>query len=343
MSCSKGGIVGMGSNAVVKVNDLSVYFDVREGFFKDLLKKDKKVVKAVDRIDLSIDKGEIVSLVGESGSGKTTTGRAILNLVHHNTGEIKFNGESFNCKDKKWMKNFRKRAQMIFQDPYQSLNPKFMIVDIVAEPLRFIEKNLWEDEIERRVIEALEFAGLKPGKDYLYRYPHELSGGQRQRVAIAAVFIISPDFIVADEPVSMLDASVRADIVKLMFEMKEEKGTSYLFITHDLALAWLVSDRIAIMYLGKIVEIGPSEIISGNCIHPYSQALISVLANIDIRKKRKKIVLRGETPSPTDIPRGCRFHTRCPIAKEKCRKEEPQLVERGKNHFVACHFNEKLI
>lgn len=333
----------MSSNPVVEVNDLSVHFDVREGFFKDLIKKEKKVVKAVDRIDLSIGKGEIVSLVGESGSGKTTTGRAILNLVHHNTGEIKFNGELFDSKNKKWMKDFRKRAQMIFQDPYQSLNPKFMIVDIVAEPLRFIEKNLSEGEIEQRVIEALEFAGLKPGKDYLYRYPHELSGGQKQRVAIAAVFIISPDFIVADEPVSMLDASVRADIVKLMFEMKEEKGTSYLFITHDLALAWLVSDRIAIMYLGKIVEIGPADIISGNCIHPYAQALISVLSNIDIKHKRKKIVLKGETPSPTDIPEGCRFHTRCPIAKEKCRKEEPQLVEKGKNHFVACHFTERLI
>lgn len=333
----------MKSSPVIEINNLSVHFDVREGFIKDLFKKEKKLVRAVDGIDLLIDKGEIVSLVGESGSGKTTTGRAILNLVHHSTGNIKFNGEGFNIKNRKRMKNFRKRAQMIFQDPYQSLNPKFMIIDIVAEPLRFIYKNISEDEMERRVIEALEFAGLKPGRNYLYRFPHELSGGQKQRVAIAAVFIISPDFIVADEPVSMLDASVRADIVKLMFEMKEKKGTSYLFITHDLALAWLVSDRIAIMYLGKIVEIGPSEIISGNCIHPYSQALISVLSNIDIKKKRKKIVLKGETPSPTEIPKGCRFYTRCPIAKEKCLKEEPKLVERSKNHFVACHFNRRLI
>lgn len=333
----------MKSSPVIEINNLSIHFDVREGFIKDLFKKEKKLVRAVDGIDLLIDKGEIVSLVGESGSGKTTTGRAILNLVHHSTGNIKFNGEDFDIKNRKWMKNFRKRAQMIFQDPYQSLNPKFMIIDIVAEPLRFIYKNISEDEMERRVIEALEFAGLKPGRNYLYRFPHELSGGQKQRVAIAAVFIISPDFIVADEPVSMLDASVRADIVKLMFEMKEKKGTSYLFITHDLALAWLVSDRIAIMYLGKIVEIGPSEIISGNCIHPYSQALISVLSNIDIKKKRKKIVLKGETPSPTEIPKGCRFHTRCPIAKEKCLKEEPKLVERSKNHFVACHFNKRLI
>ncbi|SKC38778.1 oligopeptide/dipeptide ABC transporter ATP-binding protein [Maledivibacter halophilus] len=333
----------MKPNPVIEISNLSVHFDVREGFIKDLFKKNKKLVRAVDGIDLSIAKGEIVSLVGESGSGKTTTGRAILNLVHHSSGNIKFNGENFNSKNKRWMKNFRKKAQMIFQDPYQSLNPKFMIIDIVAEPLRFINKNLSEEETEKRVIEALEFAGLKPGKDYLYRYPHELSGGQKQRVAIAAVFIISPDFIVADEPVSMLDASVRADIVKLMFEMKKEKGTSYLFITHDLALAWLVSDRIAIMYLGKIVEIGPSKIISGNCRHPYSQALISVLSNIDIKKKRKKIVLKGETPSPTDIPRGCRFHTRCPIAKEKCKTQEPKLIERDKDHFVACHYDKRLI
>lgn len=333
----------MKPNPVIEISNLSVHFDVREGFIKDLFKKNKKLVRAVDGIDLSIAKGEIVSLVGESGSGKTTTGRAILNLVHYSSGNIKFNGENFNSKNKRWMKNFRKKAQMIFQDPYQSLNPKFMIIDIVAEPLRFINKNLSEEKTEKRVIEALEFAGLKPGKDYLYRYPHELSGGQKQRVAIAAVFIISPDFIVADEPVSMLDASVRSDIVKLMFEMKKEKGTSYLFITHDLALAWLVSDRIAIMYLGKIVEIGPSKIISGNCRHPYSQALISVLSNIDIKKKRKKIVLKGETPSPTDIPKGCRFHTRCPIAKEKCKTQEPKLIERDKDHFVACHYDKRLI
>lgn len=327
---------------IVEAKDLKVYFKVRQPLIKDIFSKQDKHIKAVDGIDLEIKKGEIVSLVGESGSGKTTTGRAILNLVHHE-GLLKFNDNEYKLKDKKWLSDFRKRAQMIFQDPYQSLNPKYMIIDVVSEPLRMIEKNLTQIEKEERTIQALEFAGLKPGKDYLYRYPHELSGGQRQRVAIATVFIVSPEFIVADEPVSMLDASIRADIVKLMYDMKEQKGTSYLFITHDLSLAWLISDRIAIMYLGKIVEIGSSEIISGNCRHPYTQALVSVLANVDVDNKREKIILKGETPSPTDIPSGCRFHPRCPIARDKCTKEEPVLTEIEKDQLVACHYPEKIL
>ncbi|MBP1925273.1 oligopeptide/dipeptide ABC transporter ATP-binding protein [Sedimentibacter acidaminivorans] len=330
------------SNNIVEAKNLKVYFKIRQGLIKDIFSKKERYVKAVDGIDLGIKKGEIVSLVGESGSGKTTTGRAILNLVHHE-GLLKFDDEIYDLKNRKWLSSFRKRAQMIFQDPYQSLNPKYMIIDAVSEPLRMIEKNLSESEIKERTIQALEFAGLKPGEDYLYRYPHELSGGQRQRVAIATVFVVSPNFIVADEPVSMLDASIRADIVNLMYEMKEQKGTSYLFITHDLSLAWLISDRIAIMYLGKIVEIGPSEIISGNCRHPYTQALVSVLANVDVDNKRQKIVLKGETPSPTNIPTGCRFHPRCPIAKDKCTKEEPQLTEIEKNQFVACHYPEVIL
>lgn len=330
------------SNNIVELRNLKVYFKIRQGLIKDIFSKKEKYVKAVDGIDLDIKKGEIVSLVGESGSGKTTTGRAILNLVHHE-GLLKFDDELYDLKNRKWLKSFRKRAQMIFQDPYQSLNPKYMIIDAVSEPLRMIEKNLSVSEIKKRTIQALEFAGLKPGEDYLYRYPHELSGGQRQRVAIATVFIVSPNFIVADEPVSMLDASIRADIVNLMYEMKKQKGTSYLFITHDLSLAWLISDRIAIMYLGKIVEIGPSNIISGNCRHPYTQALVSVLANVDVDNKRQKIVLKGETPSPIDIPTGCRFHPRCPIAKDKCTKEEPRLTEIEKDQFVACHYPEKIL
>lgn len=330
------------NKTIFEAKDLKVHFKIRQGFFKDLSSKNEKYVKAVDGVDIKINKGEILSLVGESGSGKTTTGRAMLNLVHHE-GQMKFDDEDYNIKDKSWMNKFRKRAQMIFQDPYQSLNPKYMIIDVVSEPLRLIEKNLTEAVIKEKTIQALEFAGLKPGADYLYRYPHELSGGQRQRVAIAAVFIVSPEFIVADEPVSMLDASIRADIVKLMYDMKEQKGTSYLFITHDLSLAWLISDKIAIMYLGKIVEIGPADIISGDCRHPYTQALVSVLANVDVDNKRKKIVLKGETPSPTNLPEGCRFHPRCPVAKDKCKEIEPELTEIAKDQLVACHYPEKML
>lgn len=325
-----------------ETKDLKVHFKVHQGFFKDLFGRDEKVVKAVDGVDLTINKGEIVSLVGESGSGKTTTGRALLNLVH-SQGNMTFDGMPYQSKNKVWMRNLRQRAQMIFQDPYQSLNPKYMIIDIVSEPLRLNNKHLRESQIREKTIEALEFAGLKPGGDYLYRYPHELSGGQRQRVAIAAVFIISPEFIVADEPVSMLDASIRADIVRLMYDMKDQKGTSYLFITHDLSLAWLISDRVAIMYLGKIVEVGPGDLISGKCKHPYTQALISVLANVDVDHKREKIVLKGETPSPMNLPSGCRFHPRCPIAEEKCALVEPELITIGENHRVACHFPKNIL
>jgi oligopeptide/dipeptide ABC transporter ATP-binding protein len=281
-----------------------------------------------------------LSLVGESGSGKTTTGRAILQLVEKTGGEIIFDGGKIESKNKVYMKSFREKAQMIFQDPYQSLNPKFMVIDIVSEPLQLMKSNVSEDEKIEKVVEALEFAGLKPGRDFLYRYPHELSGGQRQRVSIATCFIMSPDFIVADEPVSMLDASVRADILKLFVEMKEEKDTSFLFITHDLSLAWLISDRIAIMYLGKIVELGTADLIAGACRHPYSQALTSVLAVVGEKRKRKRIVLEGETPSPMNIPSGCRFHTRCPIARDKCKIEEPELRELKDGHYVACHYPE---
>jgi len=329
-------------SSIVDLKQLKVNFQIRQGFIKEVIKREKKIVKAVDNIDLSIKKGEILSLVGESGSGKTTTGRAILQLVEKTDGEILFDGKEINNKSNEYMKNFRKRAQMIFQDPYQSLNPKFMVIDTVAEPLQLMKIKVSEEEKIDKVVKALEFAGLRPGKDYLHRYPHELSGGQRQRVSIAACFIVSPDFIVADEPVSMLDASVRADIIKLFVEMKQKKNISFLFITHDLSLSWLISDRIAIMYLGKIVELGKADLIAGACRHPYSQALTSVLAVVGDRRKRKRkrIVLEGEIPSPTNIPSGCRFHTRCRLAKEKCKIEEPKLREIEEEHYVACHYPE---
>lgn len=330
-------------NNIIDIKNLKVYFKIRQSFYKEVIKREKKIVKAVDKINLSIKKGEILSLVGESGSGKTTTGKAVLQLVKKIDGSILFDNKEINYKDKTYMKKFRKRTMMIFQDPYQSLDPKFNALDTVLEQLQLMKIKMTLEEKEKKVITALEFAGLKPGGDFLYKYPHELSGGQRQRISIATSFIISPDFIVADEPVSMLDASVRADILKLFVTMKEEKGTSFMFITHDLALAWLISDRIAIMYLGKIVEIGSADLITGGYIHPYSQALASVLGVVGRKREKKMIILKGEIPSPINIPSGCRFHSRCPICEEKCKIEEPELVEYKSGHFVACHFPKRLL
>ncbi len=322
---------------VIEVKDLKVHFEGSQGFLKDFFSKEKNTVRAVDGIDFVIKKGEIVSLVGESGCGKTTTGKALLRLIHQSDGEILFKGEPIIKKDRREMKLFRQKAQMIFQDPYQSLNPRNVIIDIVAEPLTVNGLISSEQEKKERVIEALENAGLKPGERFLYKYPHELSGGQRQRIVIASALILNPEFIVADEPVSMLDASIRADILKLMVEQRDEKGISYLFITHDLSLAWLISDRIAIMYLGKIVEVGDAELIAGSCLHPYSKALVSVMPVPRKIKNRERTILLGETPNPSRIPTGCRFHPRCPVAFDRCKTEEPALKEVDVGHFVACH------
>ena len=323
---------------MISVKDLAVNFKINANFIDDKIRKKQKMVHAVDHIDLSIGKGEIVALVGESGSGKTTTGRAILQLVNSTSEEMLFDGQPIRKNDSAFMKEFRRRAQMVFQDPYQSLNPRFSVYDIVTEPLTLSDKNLSLAEKEKLAIQALEFAGLRPAAEYLYRYPHELSGGQRQRVSIATCFIMDPDFIVADEPVSMLDASVRADILQLFVSMKEQKNTSFLFITHDLALAWLISNRIAVMYLGKIMEIGTADIIAGGCQHPYSQALVSILAMVGEKHRTERIVLKGETPSAVDLPTGCRFHPRCPCAQEKCSREEPKFQQIGPDHFIYCHY-----
>lgn len=328
----------MMNKSVVSIEDLKVIFKGKQGFVDQYVLRKSRDVHAVDGLSLEIKEGEIFSLVGESGSGKTTTGRAILHLAPITEGKILFKDREVAAKDKRFMKTFRKEAQMIFQDPYQSLNPRFNVFEIVTEPLLFEEKKYSLSEKELMALRALEFAGLRPATEYLYRYPHELSGGQRQRVSIATCFVMKPDFIVADEPVSMLDASVRADILRLFVRMKKESGTAFLFITHDLSLAWLISDRVAIMYLGKIMEIGPADIISSGCQHPYSQALTSVLAIVGEKRRNEKILLEGETPSPIDIPSGCRFHPRCPIARERCSLEEPGYHEVKPGHLVHCHY-----
>lgn len=327
-------------NEVLQVKDLKIYFPVRQSLMESIWGKQKKYIHAVDGIDFSVKNAEIVALVGESGCGKTTTGKAVLQLVDAGIlqGKVIFEGKDLSKMDKLEKRLFRQRAQMIFQDPYQSLNPKDTIYDIVAEPLLVNRLTHSESECSERVEKALENAGLKPAGEYLGRYPHELSGGQRQRVAIAGALVLKPRFIVADEPVSMLDVSVRADILKLIVKLRDEQGISCLFITHDISLAWVISDRIAIMYLGKIMEIGPTDEVVKRPVHPYSKALLDVMPKPEPRRGKKRELLPGEVPNPIELPSGCRFHPRCPLANEKCRIEEPKPKQAGEEHFVACHY-----
>ncbi len=322
---------------IVSINNLKVVFEIKQSFLNELFSKKRKLVKAVDGISLDIYEGEIVSLVGESGSGKTTLGKAILNLVPISEGEVFFKGESVDFKNKKEVKKFRQKAQMIFQDPYQTLDPKSLIFDAVVEPLEVNNMLKTISERKEKAVKALEDSGMSPGEDFLYRYPYELSGGQRQRAAIAGSIILNPDFIVADEPVSMLDVSIRTGILELLLDLKNTRDLAFLFITHDLSLAWLISDRIAIMYLGIIVEIGTSDEIVKGCIHPYTKALLSIMPVPEVNKNRVRKVLTGEIPDPTEIPKGCRFNTRCEFAYDRCFVEEPELTKISNNHFVACH------
>jgi peptide/nickel transport system ATP-binding protein len=318
------------------VTGLEVYFPIQQGFFKSMVAKEKKFVKAVDHIDFQVMQGEILALVGESGCGKTTTGRALLRLEEPTGGHILYKGLPVEKFGSRTLRDYRKKAQIIFQDPYNSINPKQTIFDIVAEPLEVNGLTSSEREKEDRVIRAISEAGLRPATDYLYRYPHELSGGQRQRVCIAGATVLNPDVIVADEPVASLDVSIRNDILKLMVEQKEKLGVTYIFITHDLSLAWVISDRIAVMYLGRIVEIGDTEEVVANPKHPYTKALISVIPVPDPTAHREHVILQGETPNPANIPSGCRFHPRCPEAMDECREVDPEDVHIGGDHYAAC-------
>ena len=332
----------MSAEPVVEVKNLKVYFDIKQALGADLFSKGKKVLKAVDGVSFSIARGEILSLVGESGSGKTTTGKAILQLVKPNAGQIRFFGEDIKPDDRRFMRQFRQKAQMIFQDPYQSVNPREIVMDIVAEPLdvNHLAKNS-EDRMARIKL-ALEHAGLVPPEDFYFRYPHELSGGQRQRVVLAGSIIMEPSFIVADEPVSMLDASIRTGILRLLLELRDKRQLSYLFITHDLSLAWLISDRIAIMYLGRIMEIGKADEIIHHGVHPYTRALTAIMPVPGANKRKQRIVLPGEIPNPIEEFQGCKFNTRCPLVKNICKTDCPEPIEIGKDHWVACHFAREL-
>ena len=329
-------------DVVVSVRDLKKYFELHTGMFKFM--GEPIYVKAVDGISFDFHKGEVLGLVGESGCGKTTTGRLLARLEDPTDGHIYFEGVDIATLKGKALKNYRRNVQMIFQDPYESLNPRFTVQRTVMEPLTIHHIGETYDDKVEMVIRALEDAGLKPAEEYLSRFPHELSGGQRQRVAIARALVLRPKFIVADEPVSMLDVSIRAGVMNLMLNLRDKYGIPFLFITHDIAVARYMSDRIAVMYLGKIVEMGPTDEVVFNPMHPYTKALISAVPVPDPDHKHGRVEIKGEIPSPINLPPGCRFWPRCPYAQKGiCDVKEPPLKEVVPGHYVACHFAEKFL
>ena len=313
---------------LVEVKNLKKYFSANKEMF---LKKATRVVKAVDDVSFTVYKGETLGLIGESGCGKSTLLRVILGLVAATSGEIYYKGSII---DKTRLKNFRKESQMIFQDPYSSLDPRMSIQRIIEEPLR-IHTKLDRKEKTNLVVSLLKKTGL--AEDDLKKYPHEFSGGQRQRIGIARALVMNPEFIVCDEPVSALDMSIQAQILNLFKNMQKEFNLTYLFVSHDMSVVKHVSDRIAVMYLGRIVELATKHTLFDNTLHPYSVALMSAIPIPDPTVKKKRILLEGDIPSPIDTPPGCSFHTRCLQALPICRQQTPPLKELAGNHFVACH------
>jgi peptide/nickel transport system ATP-binding protein len=361
----------LSEDVIIEVNDLKKHFPIKAGFFKRQI----GAVKAIDGVDLKIHRGETVGLVGESGCGKTTTGRCLLMLLKPTNGDIYYKTpekvrvrrdeliragkeagidgkialpkaekeelegirESYalNERPPEALRRMRKHMQIVFQDPYSSLNPRFLIKDIIGEPL-LVHGVARGDELKDRVQMLMEKVGLNP--EHMYRYPHEFSGGQRQRIGVARALALNPEFIVLDEPTSALDVSVQAQILNLLNDLQKELDLTYLFISHDLSTIRYMCDRVNVMYLGKVVESGSKEAIFKRPMHPYTEALLSVIPIPDPTAKRDKIVLAGDVPSPANPPSGCRFHTRCRYRQEICEIEEPALEEKEPGHFVACHF-----
>lgn len=320
---------------LLKVEHLHKEFPTGSGFMGG--KFSKKVVSAVNDLSFEIRAGETFGLVGESGCGKSTTGRAIMHLDPPTSGKVYFEGRDISKMNKKELKAMRREMQFIFQDPYASLNPRMTIGEIISEPMVIHGIGTPEERIER-VRELLDVVGLNP--EHINRYPHEFSGGQRQRVGIARSFILRPKLIICDEPVSALDVSIQAQVLNLLKDLQKQYGTAYLFIAHDLSVVQHISDRVAVMYLGKMVELSDWKSLYAEPNHPYTQALLSAvpIPDPDVQQNRKRIILAGDPPSPIDPPSGCRFHTRCPIAQAKCSEETPEFHEIGEGHYCACHY-----
>jgi peptide/nickel transport system ATP-binding protein len=324
----------MDNSVLLRVNRLEKTFVRRDGSF---LKRKKTDVFAVNNVNLDINHGEIVGIIGESGCGKTTTARMVMRLMKESSGEIWFDGVNLCQLPDKEAKRIRKNMQMIFQDPYDTLNPGMRVVDLLMEPLNAHERNLSYTEKIDRIKDAIESIELKPAEDYMYRYPHQLSGGQRQRIAIARAVILKPLFIAADEPTSMLDVSVRAGILNLLLELRKKMGLTMMFITHDLSTASYMCDRIAVMYQGRIVEIGPTKKIIHSPSHPYTKALVSVVKDLNyFIHNREKLILDGEVDA-TQKSVGCPFVTRCPHQESICHSKAPEIEAIGNGHVVSCH------
>ncbi len=322
------------NGTLLEVQDLKQYFDINTGFFRS------KPLKAVDGVSFTIRKGETLGLVGESGCGKTTVGRTVLHLYKPTGGRVIYDGTEISGKAS--LREFRKKATMVFQDPYSSLNPRMTVSDIVAEPLDVHGLCKTKQERTERVLELLNYVGLN--SEHASRYAHEFSGGQRQRIGIARALAVNPEFIVCDEPVSALDVSIQAQVINMFEELQERLGLTYLFIAHDLLVVRHISNRIAVMYLGKMVELADAEEIYHHPLHPYSRSLLSAVPLPDPKKARenKRIVLSGDIPSPLNAPSGCPFRTRCPYAAEECAQSMPEFREAESGHFVACHRLEKI-